>query len=327
MSKTSSNTAAAMVALIASFIVLFLKAKAYYITNSIGVFSDALETVVNILTAFMTLSAVNFASAPADEGHPYGHGKMEYFSAAFEGGLVLFAGAAVMFQSFKSFFLPPDLQNFSEGNVYLLVASGVNLLAGFYLIRQSKKNKSEALKASGVHLLSDVITTIGVLFGLLLVHLTGLMWIDSAVAALVGMWLVFEAFKILRKNWGALLDEADDELLDQLADIINKRKTPTVIDIHNLRVIRSGPFHHIDAHVVVPEYLDVATVHELTHVFEKNVVKDYNYDGEIAFHIDPCKKAYCRHCEIADCGLRQAEFQALPVLTKQHLIKGPQYTN
>ena len=321
------NTKLAFFSLIISVLVLLLKAKAYYATNSVAVLSDALETVVNVITALAALYAVKLAAEPADEEHPYGHGKFEYFSAAFEGGLIFFAALAIIFRAIESFFIENKLQNFSEGNVFLISATALNLVTALILTYYGKKNNSEALQASGKHIMSDVITTIGVVAGLFLVGRTGFHWIDSAVGLAMGFWLIFEAYTILRNNSGALLDEADEGALVQLAEVINKHKNPAVIDIHNVRMIRSGNFHHIDAHMVVPEFWDVARVHALTHVFEENVVKDYRYDGEFAFHIDPCKKSFCKKCNLEDCLIRQVKFEEVQFMGKEHLVKGPHYTN
>jgi cation diffusion facilitator family transporter len=321
------NSKVALYTLAVSLVVLSLKTAAYYSTFSIAVMSDALETVVNVLTAIAAFFAVKFAAAPADEDHPYGHGKSEYLSASFEGGLVFFAALAIIFQSLKSFFIPNDKLDVFNGNVYLIAATLVNLLMGVYLIRYGKRENSEALKASGKHIMSDVITTLGIFVGLALVKITGLNWIDSVVGLIAGCYLLREAYGILRSTANVLMDAVDTSSLDMLADIINKNKIDFVVDIHHVRIIRSGSFHHIDAHVVVPEYLDVATVHEKTHDFETNVVRDYKYDGEIAFHIDPCKQKYCKQCHFLDCKIRQVPFDKIKIATKETITSGPIYTN
>ncbi len=326
--KTTSKTITiALFSLVISVIVLILKAKAYYATNSVAVLSDALETVINVITALVALYAVKVAAQPADKEHPYGHGKFENFSAAFEGGLIFFAALAIIFRAIESFFIASKLQNLAEGSFFLIAATALNLAASLVLIHYGKKQNSAALKASGKHIMSDVITTVGVVGGLLLVNLTGKIWIDSTVALLIGFWLILEAYAILRANSGALLDEADEDALAALAQVINKHKIPAVIDIHHVRMIRSGNFHHIDAHMVVPEFWDVSRVHLLTHEFEENAVKDYKFDGEFAFHIDPCKKSFCKRCNIENCPIRQKEFAAIKYMDKEHLISGPQYTN
>ena len=323
----NKSTRVAFCTLIISIIVLALKTKAYYATLSVAVLSDALETVVNVITATVALYAVKAAAEPADENHPYGHGKFEYFSAAFEGGLIFFAALAIVFQAVQSLIGQHVLQNATEGNLYIVVATAINLGTSLFLLNFGKAQKSEALKASGKHILTDVGTSIAVILGLYLVKWTGIQWIDSAVALALGFWLMYEAYDILRTNSGALLDEADAGALAQLAEVINKNKNPAVIDIHNLRMIRSGNFHHIDAHMVVPEFWDVAHVHSVTHEFEKNVVRDYHYDGELAFHIDPCKRAFCKQCNVETCTIRKLNFESVRIMDAEHLVKGPQYTN
>lgn len=321
------STQVAFFSLIISVLVLLLKAKAYYTTNSVAVLSDALETVINVITALVALYAVKVASEPADEGHPYGHGKFEYFSAAFEGGLIFFAALAIIFRSIESFFLHSHLQNFTEGNYYLIAATLLNLGASLVIGHYAKIQKSEALKASSAHVMSDVVTSFAVVAGLYLVQWTGYLWIDAFVGLVFGFWLIVESYKILRSNSGALLDEADESALVELAQVINKNKNAAVIDIHHVRMIRSGNFHHIDAHMVVPEFWDVSRVHQHTEEFEKNVVKEYKHDGEFAFHIDPCKKSFCKICSLENCSVRKQKFESVRYLDKDHLVKGPQYTN
>jgi cation diffusion facilitator family transporter len=326
MSFVKNSLTAAVLSLVVSVIVLTLKTKAYYATNSVAVLSDALETVVNVITSIIALYAVKLAAEPADENHPYGHGKMEYFSAAFEGGLIFFAALSILFQSFKSFFYTNDIQNFEHGFIYLGAATLLNLVTGLFLIYSGRANRSEALKASGKHIMSDVITTIGVGVGLVLVKLTHVIWIDSVVGVILGFWLGYEAYRILRRNSGALLDETDDEALQEVSDVVTKNRKPGIVDIHNLRMIRSGNFHHIDAHMVVPYFWDVERAHSVAHEFETNVVRDYGCDGEIAFHMDPCQRLYCKVCALPDCPVRKHRFEGERSFSKEHLIKGPQYT-
>lgn len=323
----NKHTRVAFFTLIVSVVVLLLKTQAYYATLSLAVMSDALETVINVVTALVALFAVKVAAEPADENHPYGHGKLEYFSASFEGGLVFFAGLAVIYQGVLSFFRDTRTIDAFNGNIYLFAATALNLGLGLYLIRYGKKSNSETLSASGQHIMSDVVTTAGVFGGLVLVKVTGLVWIDSVVALIAGGYLLWEASKILNNTASALMDGVDEDSLKLLAEVMDKHKIPEVIDIHNARMIRSGSFHHIDAHVVVPEYMDVATVHRLTHDFEMKIVKDYKYDGEIAFHIDPCKRSFCKQCHLTACQLREANFEQDKKITSLNMIKGPQYTN
>lgn len=326
MLTDSKRQVAAIISVAVSVVVLIWKLKAYYATNSSAVLSDALETVANVITAFVALFAVKVANEPADENHPYGHGKAEHFSAAFEGGLVFFAGITILYNSFQYLYAGSEIQNIQTGVEYSLIATGINLITGYYLIYTGKKEKSAALKASGQHLLSDVVTTLGVLIGLGLIYLTGFTWIDPAMSFALGLWLIYESYKIVRINSGALMDETDDILLEQLSLAIDQYRIAGVIDIHNLRMIRSGNFHHIDAHMVVPEFWTVEKVHAMSHDFEKAVVAAYEFDGEFAFHMDPCQQKYCSVCSVEPCAIRKSKFQHYRKLTREHLKTGPQGT-
>lgn len=291
-----------------SFVVLALKFAGYYVSGSTAIFGDAVETLVNVLTAFTALTVIYFVAMPADENHPYGHGKLEFFSAAFEGGLVFFAGVSILIESVKAFKSNQAVVEIELGMGFIFIASLGNLFMSLALRRVGEKQKSVTLVASAVHLMSDVYTTVGVLAGLLLVKFTRLMWIDSIVSALVAFHLLAESYKIVRKSVSGLTDEMDQESVNELAIAIQNNIKPGIINIHNLRAIRSGHFHHIDAHLIVPEFWDVAKAHKATHEFEKRVVADYPYDGEFAFHLDPCGIKYCDACDVSDCPVRQSPF-------------------
>lgn len=327
MTMSNHQTKAAKISLIVSFCVLALKFIAYFYTNSTAILSDALETITNVVTAIVGLIVLRYALEPADENHPYGHGKLEYFSAAFEGGIILFAAFAIIFESIRTMIDGYDVKNITVGIGYILAASVVNLVVGLYLIRVGKKQNSETLKAGGMHLLADVKTTAGVILGLVLYKVTGWQWVDPVIGILVGLWLGHESSQIIKRNIGGLLDETDLESVADLAKNISTHIKPGIIDIHNLRIIRSGSFHHIDAHIVVPEFWNIKIIHDLAHDFEKSVVNDYKFEGEFAFHTDPCHQHYCKNCDIANCPVRKSEFKAPRDLSAQHMIKGPQYTD
>ena len=317
---------AARISLFISFIVLALKFVAYFQTSSTAILSDAIETITNVATAVVALVLLKYALAPADEEHPYGHGKLEYFSASFEGGIILFAALAIIFESVRSLILGNRIDNINVGLFYIIAASVINFIAGLYLKSVGKKQNSETLKASGSHLMADVKTTLGIVIGLMLYKITGIAWIDPVIGILVGLWLVYESVQIIKKNIGGLLDETDLSSVQHLSETIEKHLAPEIIDIHNLRIIRSGSFHHIDGHLVVPQFLEIHMVHELIHNFEKKVVGDYKFDGEFAFHTDPCYQKYCSACEVIICPLRKSEFKARRTMDLRHLISGPQFT-
>lgn len=323
MNSAQSRRQAALISLVASSAIFLLKYSAYWMTGSAAVMSDATESIVNVIAALIALFVIRFASQPADKEHPYGHGKAEYFSAAFEGGMIFFAALVIVYESIKALFVGQVLRQLDLGLTIIAFSALVNLVLGLYLKKVGQSSNSEALKASGVHVLSDVWTTIGVMIGLGLVWLTGLHWIDPIMAILVGLHLAWSGLGIVRESISALIDQVDMKAVEEITQVMQEHRKPGIIDIHHLKVIRSGAFHHIDAHLVVPEYWEVATAHSATHDFEEAVVAKYQYEGEIAFHLDPCRRSYCSSCDVFDCPLRQAEFKKRIEFTVESLTSGP----
>ncbi|MFV3407417.1 cation diffusion facilitator family transporter [Bdellovibrio bacteriovorus] len=318
---------AAWISAIASVVIFTMKVVAYRLTSSTAVLSDALESIVNVIAAIVALFVIRFAAQPADEDHPYGHGKAEYFSSAFEGGMIFFAAIMIIAEAAKALIYHEPTQKLEMGLLIVGGAALVNLALGLYLKRVGTTHQSDALKASGAHVLSDVLTTAGVMVGLGLVLLTGIQWLDPVIAMLVGLQLAYSGFKIVRESLGGLMDQQDMASLELLASALEKNRVPGVINIHHLRVIRSGRFHHVDAHMVVPEYWDVSQVHAMTSDYEAAVVKDYEFDGELAFHVDPCKKSYCDSCEVPQCPIRLQPFRHRPDFSVKSLTDDPAPTN
>lgn len=316
---------AARISFALSILILVMKFIAYELTKSTAVFSDAVESIVNVIAAFVALFVLKQVASPADKEHPYGHGKLEYFSSAFEGGLIAFAALAIARESIKAFLEQRSVREIDIGLLILIAAAVLNLLLGLYLKSVGTKNHSEALKASGAHVLSDVWTTVAVIVGLGLVTLTQLQWIDPLVGILMAMQLGYSGIRIVRNSLQGLMDQQDPEILNQLVQVFNQHKAAWVIDIHNLKMIRSGRFHHIDAHLVVPEYLHVSQVHDDCHDFEAKVVQSYPFDGEIAFHLDPCAQKYCRKCEMSECLIRLHPFEKKNILTTDSCVGGPNH--
>ena len=314
---------AAAISLGASVLILVLKFWAYAVTDSTALLSDALESIVNVLAAGVALQVVRVVARPPDEDHPYGHGKFEYFSMAFEGGLITFAGIMIAGEAGRAFFAGTVPRNLDFGLFIAVGAAVLNLVLGLYLLMIGRKHQSEALRASGIHVLTDVGTTVGAIAGLALVRLTGVSWFDPAAALIIAGLLIYSGYKIVRQAAAGLIDEVEPEALAQLTTAFEKNRRPGIIDIHLLRMIRSGRFHHVDAHLVVPEFWDVSKTHAVSDEFEKAVVASYPYDGEIAFHIDPCFRQYCEHCALMDCPIRRKEFRGRRPFTVQAVTHAP----
>ena len=318
---------AAAVSFVISFVVLGLKVYAFQQTKSTAIFSDALESITNVLTALIAVFVIGYSSQPADEDHPYGHGKSEFFSAAFEGGLIFFAALMIFAESIKALTGHGQVESLDTGIFYIGLATVINLVTGLYLRKVGLREKSETLVASGAHLFSDVKTTLGVILGLIIVKITGWQVVDALIALGVGLHLMYEGYKIVNSSVAGLVDATDVKSLEILSKLITEHRAPGIINIHHLKAIRSGSFHHIDGHLVVPEYWDVSRAHDLTHHFEQTVVQLYPYDGEFAFHLDPCKRKFCRQCDVFDCPIRVVKFEQLYSFSVTNLIQGPQITN
>ncbi|MBP9681491.1 MAG: cation transporter [Bacteriovorax sp.] len=313
---------ASVLSLVFGVILLVFKFYAYHLTNSQSIFSDALESIVNVVAAIITVIVIVVASKPADKDHPYGHGKIESMASTFEGGAILLAGILIIIQAVQMLFHGAVVTEVDFGLAIVVGAGIVNGVLGFFLYSRGIKLHSEALKSSGVHLMTDTLTSVGVVAGLLLVKFTGLSWIDPLVAAIFGGMLVFAGGKILIRSGHILVDAHDAETLDLLARLFQKHYLPGVIQIHFTRVIRSGNHHHIDCHMVIPEFWSVLEAHEFSEGFEHSVIQDYPVDGELHIHHDPCRRAFCESCELADCPIRQKAFIQRKILSFEE-ITGP----
>jgi len=309
----------AIASLVFGTLIMAIKFYAHAITGSQGIYSDALESIVNVVTAALALFVVRYASQPVDTDHPYGRGKVEYFSSAFEGGLIFLAAIFIVAEAIQALIKGHTLSNLDKGFLYSVLAAVMNLALGLGLLWVSKASNSVALRASGLHILSDVWTTVGVIVGLLLVRLTGIAQIDIWAAIGVGLYLAWTGFGLLREAIGGLIDSEDLVSLGELAQVFEESVVPGIIQIHHTKIIRSGWFHHIDAHVVMPEFWSIERAHEVLNNFEKSVITAYRYSGEMNFHLDPCRRRYCNVCDLADCSIRQAEFNKRMPVELEHL--------
>jgi cation diffusion facilitator family transporter len=312
---------AGLISLVVGIALLGVKFFAYQLTGSTAVLSDALESIVNVVAALFALASLRFAGRPADRNHPYGHGKIEYFAAAFEGGLIAFAAIMIINEAVGGFFDPPELQQLDLGLVITFGAGVANAVLGWFLIRTGTATQSITLIADGKHVLSDFWTSLGVIVGLLLVRFTGIAWFDPLVAAIVGANLGWTGIALVRHAAGGLLDEEDTALTGKLIKAFDAYRMPGIIRIHHLRAIRSGRFTHVDAHVVVPEYWPVDRAHVLVESFEERVMSACGVAGEIVFHTDPCHRAYCEQCDVMDCPVRVAPFVALRPHTLDEAVR------
>jgi cation diffusion facilitator family transporter len=315
------RVAAGLTSLVVGTVLLAAKYTAYQLTMSTAILSDAMESIVNVVAAIFAVSTLVFAAAPADRGHPYGHGKIEFFSATFEGGMIAFAALLIIYQAGVALWTGVTVREIDLGLIITAAAGIVNLGLGVFLVRVGRHYRSLTLVADGQHVLSDFWTSAGVIVGLLLVRLTGIAWFDPVVAAIVGVNLAWTGARLVRHAAGGLLDEEDPELLRKLLDALNASAAPGIISIHRLRAIRSGRFTHTEADLVVPEFWSVERAHAVADVFEQRIITASHIEGEVIFHVDPCRRAYCTRCDVADCPIRVEPFRVRQPFTVEEIVQ------
>jgi cation diffusion facilitator family transporter len=304
----------AILSIVMGSLILGIKYYAFVVSGSTALKSDAIENVVNVVAAVFALGAIIFANKPADRDHPYGHGKIEHFSAAFEGGLISLAAVLIAWEAINAMWHGPELKDLGRGLVINLIAGAMNGLLGLFLLMMGRKLRSHAIEADGHHVLSDFWTTIGIAIGLLLVTFTGIRWLDPVMALGVSVLLAFTGFKLVRSSSQALLDMEDPEVLAKLIEVINRTRPVDIITIHELRTMRSGRYTHVDIHMVVPEFHPLSTAHDLADAFEKLIITEAGLEGEMHTHIDPCQQAWCNRCGVANCPIRLEPQTGQPII-------------
>ncbi len=295
---------------ITSIVLFVLKVTAYFLTNSVAVLTDALESTVNVVTGFTGLYSLRLAAKPRDDDHPYGHGKIELISASFEGILILVAGLIIVYEALINLMHPHTVGQLDTGIMIVSFTAIVNYALGWWCIRTAREQHSVALEASGKHLHSDTWTTAGIVVGLLLLRFTGIAWIDSAIALVFALFIIVEGGKIIRKTIAGLTDEADAELLKRLIVALNQQKRDNWIDLHNLRVIKYGSVLHLDCHITVPWYFNVNQAHTEVDALDLLIAKEFDQSLELFVHTDGCvPPGSCRVCPIQNCEVRKAPFE------------------
>lgn len=288
-------------------ILMLFKFTAYLITHSNAILTDAVESIVNVIASGFAFYSIHLSSQPKDENHPYGHGKVEFFSVFLEGGLILIAGLLIVGKAIYNIFFPEQISNLLEGMGVLAFTGLVNFALGTYMIKKGKSLYSVTIMADGKHLQVDSYSTLGLLVGLLLLYTTGVQQIDIVLSLGLGFYILFSGYKLLRKSIGGLMDESDFELINQVVQILEENRKDSWIDVHNLRVQRYGHELHIDCHMTLPNYFDLIKVHEEVSQVDALINKKVHIDTELFIHADPCLPACCHYCNMKNCPIRSEE--------------------
>lgn len=283
---------------------MLAKFTAYLITSSNSILTDAAESIVNILASLFAFYSIYIAAQPKDLNHPYGHGKVEFFSVFIEGALIIIAGVLISFKSVYNLFYPHQISELVIGTVIIGISGLINYALGYYLIDQSKKHNSLTLNADGKHLQTDAYTSAGLVIGLLLIYFTGLNYLDSILSISIGVFIIHSGYKLVRKSVSGLMDESDFDTSDEIIAILNTHRKDSWIDMHNLRTQRYGPDIHIDCHITLPYYFDLNKVHEEVSEVDKLVNYKANSRTEFFIHADPCMPECCQYCRMLECSVR-----------------------
>jgi cation diffusion facilitator family transporter len=278
---------AAWISLLMGVVMLVVKMGAYLLTGSHAILSDAMESVVHILATGFVVYCIIYSNQPADEDHPYGHGKIEGFSVGFEGGLIFLAGLCIIWEAGVGLYKGHQTSDLEMGMVLIGSTAVLNVVLGLYLIKMGKKHNSAILKADGKHIMSDAVTSIGVIVGVFLVIITQLTWLDSAIAFAVALHLLYTGFTLMREAAENLMDRVDTNTLESIVATLNRLKEPDWKDVHLLRVHKNGNLHHIDFHMVIPSSWSVARAHDVMDHIEANILKDLGTGGSVLIHLDP----------------------------------------
>jgi cation diffusion facilitator family transporter len=296
------------------------KFTAYFLTNSVGILTDAMESIVNVAAGLISLYAIRKAAKPKDDDHPFGHGKIELISASIEGILIFLAGGVIVYEGIQRLFAPSTIEKLDVGIIVIAVAGLVNYILGWYSIQQGRKYDSIALVAGGKHLQSDTYSTIGLVTGLVILYFTGLAWIDSALAIIFGGIIAFTGIGILRKTINNLIDTADVEALEKISVSISENRKADWIDIHNLKVLKYGSDYFIDCDLTLPWYYNISEGHQSCEELRACILNLFPQDALVSIHLDPCLEKYCSVCQIKDCKYRKEPFSKVVPFTLDKLI-------
>ena len=304
-----------------SLVILAVKFIAYYTTHSVAILTDALESIVNVAAGFIGLYSLYIAAKPRDMDHPYGHGKAEFLSAAIEGTMIASAGAIILYKAVQNLIHPTALQKIDYGIILVAITAVANFAVGYYCLYIGKKNNSEALLASGKHLQTDTWSTMGIIAGLLLLYFTGYKWIDSTVAILFGLLIIYTGYRILRRSIAGIMDEADVKLLTRMVEILNANRRQNWVDLHNLRVIKYGNVLHLDCHLTVPWFINVNEAHNEIDALAELIRKEFGDSFEMFVHSDGCLPFSCRICNKINCPERKNNFEQRIPWTLENISK------
>ncbi len=291
---------------VVSLVLMIAKFIAYYMTYSSAILTDALESIINVVASAFAFYAIYLASQPRDMNHPYGHGKIEFFSAGLEGVLIVLASVFIVFHAIQGLVNPQPILDLKIGLIVITFGVIINYGLGYFLEEQGVMEMSPTLIADGQHLKLDAISGLILVSAVVVVFITNIYWIDGYASILFAVFMAWNGVKIIRKSIGGLMDEANEEVLEKVINILKYHQKNEWIDIHNMRIQEYGSDIHIDCHITLPNYWNLEKVHETVHEFEEILGKEFPSHVEIFIHADPCMPECCHYCKVEFCPIRQS---------------------
>lgn len=270
-------------------LLLFIKGYAYFITSSTAIFSDAAESVIHIFAVGFSAYSMWLSFKPADENHLYGHDKIAFFASGFEGAMIIIASFFITYEAVYKMINGFEITQLDNGMIFIMLATLINALLSFYLIKKGKKYKSIILEANGKHILTDCYTSLGVILALILVKFTHIIYFDPLIALLVAANILYTGSKLLKKSISGLMDEADPILHKKIMDYIEKETRERNLSFHNLKHRVSGHKVLIELHLLFNEDLKLKEAHEIACELEASIKKMLAMPVEIFTHLEPKK--------------------------------------
>jgi cation diffusion facilitator family transporter len=310
--------------IIIGIVLMLAKFGAYLLTASNFVLADAAESVVNVVASSFAFFSIYLSAQPRDANHPYGHGKVEFFSVFVEGSLIGIAGVLIVVKAVYGLFYPATIRDLLTGAIIIAVTGIINGGYGYYMIRKGKAIPSITLEADGRHLITDMITSCGLVVGLILIYITKIALLDNILSIGVGLYIAFEGYKLIRRSVGGLMDETDFDIVERVVKLLDEKRRDEWIDIHNFRAQKYGNELHIDCHLTLPNYFDLIKVHEEVKLVDELI----NSDGtktELFVHTDPCVPQCCHYCSMPNCPIRSEPKREHIVWTMDKVIRNKKH--
>lgn len=315
-----------VVAITLGLVLMTAKFVGWWLTNSNAILTDALESIINVLAGSFALYSLILSMKPRDENHPYGHGKVAFISAGFEGALIFIAGTLIIGKGIYNLVHPQEIAKIDIGILLVGISGGINYLLGRFLEQQGRMSNSLILIADGRHLKSDAYSSLGLLGGLILIYFTQVAWLDNVTAILFGGIILYTGFKLVRESVAGIMDEADYQLIENMVQFLDEHRRPEWIDVHNFRVIKYGDTLHIDCHVTLPWYFDVFHANKEIREFENIIATNSSSPVELFVHIDPCEPPIaCTICRKEDCEVRKAAQNTDVQWTLKNIMRNQQH--